>query len=145
MALQVGERAPCSQRKDRERRHVGRLVSRLRWAQALMGSGGRGSVSWQEWDFAEWNRRLLQHAVGSSSAMGDDPVERIPATPEELVLIAGARDTETQTVLDAFLAQVRLQLPVGGKSFCGFCHDYKGWNTEAPGLPPFFGLLWVTF
>jgi hypothetical protein len=99
---------------------------------------------WAGWNYTYWNKELIDRWLYVSD--GDEllsiPIDRIPATPEELSLLVGAQAGEATAVADAFIAQVKLELPPG-RSFCGFC-DYGPWTPVCSYAPHFFGMLWFT-
>jgi len=100
---------------------------------------------WEHWDYAQWNERLVDHYLGNNEPeRANQPVDRIPATPEELAVIAGAAPSEAPAVADTFVRRIIDLLPLGKKSFCGFCLDYESWNPHAPEPPHFFAMLWFT-
>jgi hypothetical protein len=106
------------------------------------GTGGK--LSWRDWTYSDWNRELLRHSLGSAKGRSEDPIERIPATPEELLLVVDDRQATTSDALAAFLSQVKAQVPRGECTFSRFCYDYKGWSVSSAEPPHFFGMLWLT-
>jgi hypothetical protein len=101
-------------------------------------------VSWRSWTYGEWNTRLIAHHFLEKGTLLNEVVERIPASPEELVAIARDPGANAGEVAKAFSDQIVLQLPRNGRSFCGFCHDYGSWTRDVEGAPHFFGMLWFT-
>jgi hypothetical protein len=101
-------------------------------------------VNWRECTYADWNRRLVAHHFVATGSLIDEPVERIPATPEELVVVTEDPTADPSSVVEAFVERIREQVPYGEESFSGYCLDYKGWNPESPDYPHFFGMLWFT-
>jgi hypothetical protein len=99
---------------------------------------------WREWTYADWNRCLLEYHFTTTGSALHDPVERIPATPDELVVVAGDATAHPSAVVSALVARIREQLPYGRESFSGYCLDYQGWSVESSDYPRFFGMLWLT-
>ncbi len=105
---------------------------------------------WRKWSYADWNERLVEYCLGESAA-GAGPVERLAATPEELLLLANASVEDLDQVVQAFVDACTRNVPLG-TSFCGFCGDYKGraprssnpWRTASVEPPHFFAMLWFT-
>ena len=105
---------------------------------------------WRRWSYADWNDRLIDYCLGDGVS-GSGPLERLAATPEELVLVAGAIGDEMAEVAAAFVRTCVANVPLG-TSFCGFCGDYKGrnrrsdnpWTTASDEAPHFFAMLWFT-
>lgn len=101
--------------------------------------------TWEHWTYEDWNERLVEHTFafppGERLAA---PVSRIPATPEELALVAGASTSNADAIAQAFVKCIVTSLPHGKTSFCGFCRDYGAWTPAAPQAPHFFGMLWFT-
>ncbi len=101
--------------------------------------------NWRQWSYNQWNERLVdRYLLVGDAATADHPVDRIPATPEELALIAGADPSEAAAVAQAFVQRIVDQLPMGKKSFCGFCTEYESWSPHCPEPPHFFAMLWLT-
>ena len=98
---------------------------------------------WRNWNYEVWNSRLVEYCLTSARDGRTSPVERIPATPEELAAVAGVSAEDSYAVVDAFVGTVVLQLPQG-RSFCGFCNDRRGWKPSSPEAPHFFAMLWFT-
>jgi hypothetical protein len=101
-------------------------------------------LSWREWTYAEWNRRLLEHVLCGEGSILQEPVERIPATPEELLSVVQDLAAAPEEVQAAFVGAVKQQLPFGEESFSGFCLEFGAWTEKSPNYPRFFGMLWFT-
>ena len=101
-------------------------------------------MSWKEYAYSDWNERLFRHHFIADPPVNDQLVERVIAMPEELSLVVGDPHTPAVTIADAFVAQVRSQLPRGKESFSGYCLDYRGWTTDSAVPPRSFGMLWFT-
>ncbi|WP_242392215.1 hypothetical protein [Anaeromyxobacter oryzisoli] len=101
-------------------------------------------MNWKEWKYADWNLALLRHVFRSTSKWQRDPVERIQATPDELLVLVNDREANAPAVVEAFLANARANVPPRGKTFGSYCYDYKGWSTASREPPHFFGMLWLT-
>jgi hypothetical protein len=116
---------------------------------ASVGAVARGST-WAEWSYSDWNDRLVEYSLRELEA-GSTPVERIAATPDELVLVARASIEEAAAVAKSFVTACVENLP-SGVSLCGFCTDRtgrrmssnRGWTPASSESPPFFGMLWLT-
>jgi len=102
---------------------------------------GDQRFDWRTADYAAWNRRLLDYFLGAERR--GPVVERIPATPEELVAVVSDPSAVAEDATDAFVAAIRSKLPPG-VSFCGFSLNYRGWTPESLAEPPLFGMLWFT-
>lgn len=98
---------------------------------------------WRRWTYDEWNERLVAYCF-SRSAQAGSPVERIPATPEELVHVVSDPVAIPQEVAEVFVACMREQLRPNVLGFCGFCRKYGSWSTQALTPPHFFAMLWLT-
>src|SRR5688572_20747406 len=99
---------------------------------------------WSDWNYNYWNSQLVERwlCVDEQSDLLVVPIDRIPAMPEQLALIVGADAAEANAVADAFITQVKKELPPG-TSFCGYCDDGP-WTPESTNPPHFFGMLWFT-
>lgn len=102
------------------------------------------SSQWRSWAFPDWNVRLVNYCLGTADSQHDGSVERIPATPEELVQIVGDPTAKAEEVADKFADLVKAELPPGRRSFCGYCSKRRGWTPDSLEPPPFFALLWFT-
>ncbi len=71
------------------------------------------------------------------------PIERIPATPEELREVVGDSSAEPEEVVAAFVTSVRRKVP-SGVSFEGFCGNRMAWSPVSENPPRFFAMLWLT-
>jgi hypothetical protein len=71
-------------------------------------------------------------------------VERIPATPEELVEIVEDPDADPEEVVDAFVLAIQRRLYMQGVGFRRFCQNYLSWTPESVDPPKFFAALWLT-
>ena len=101
--------------------------------------------------YADWNEKLVDHVFGRSRDAG--PVLRIPATPEELCVVAG-RDpallssAQIDTVVRGFLECIREELHAEKLSFLRYCLHYREdrgwWSTSNYEQPYFFAMLWLT-
>jgi hypothetical protein len=98
---------------------------------------------WRQWTYNEWNERLLAYCF-SRSAQSGSPVERIPATPEELVQVVSDPTAIPQEVAEVFVSCIREQLRPNVIGFCGFCRRYGTWSSQASTPPHFFAMLWLT-
>lgn len=98
---------------------------------------------WRRWLFQKWNERLVEYCFRSGGASDDGPVERIPATPEELREVVGDPSAQSDEVVGAFVASVKRRIPQG-VSFEGFCNNYGLWSPESEHPPRFFAMLWLT-
>ena len=104
---------------------------------------------WAEWSYEDWNEHLVRYSLlDDGHRLG--PVERLAATPEELVLVAEATLEEAEDVAQSFVRVCVEKLPEG-TSFCGFCRNHSRylpsnntWTSASPGSPPFFAMLWMT-
>ncbi len=99
---------------------------------------------WRRWTYRHWNLRLVEHCLGHTEGRSDEPVERIPATPEELLEVAGDHAANPKEVVEAFVKRVEAQLPKDHVSFSTFCRQYQGWSPRSDWPPPFFAMLWLT-
>lgn len=101
-------------------------------------------VSWKEWTYGDWNLALLRHVFRASAKWQRDPVERILASPDELLTVVKDASADSTEVVEAFVAAARANTPRNGKTFSSFCFDYRGWTPSAEAPPHFFGMLWLT-
>lgn len=99
---------------------------------------------WRHWTYSYWNKELVeQWLFVSDPVLLADPIDRIPAMPEQLASIARAEPAEASAVTKAFIQRILHELPAG-TSFCGFCADYGPWSPDSSDPPHFFGMLWFT-
>lgn len=101
-------------------------------------------MGWKLWNYADWNVALLRHAFGATSKWQREPVERIQATPEELLALVSDPETIADAVVAAFVSCARSNVPRRGKTFGRFCYEYNGWSPASREPPHFFGMLWLT-
>lgn len=99
---------------------------------------------WRRWMYQQWNERLVEYCFRKIDASEAGSVERIPATPEELVEIVGDRDADPDEVVEAFVAAVKRKLSVREVNFGKFCRNYVGWTPRSEAPPRFFAALWLT-
>jgi hypothetical protein len=100
---------------------------------------------WERWTYGQWNERLIKHYFRTDDrGVLDQPVDRLPATPEDLALAAGAPEADADRAADAFIRQIVASLPHGRMSFCRFCLEQGGWSPRWPEPPQFFAMLWFT-
>lgn len=71
-------------------------------------------------------------------------MERIPATPEELVQVVSDPTAIPLEVAEIFVACMREQLRPNVVGFCGFCRMYGSWSSQSSTPPHFFAMLWLT-
>lgn len=98
---------------------------------------------WRSWLYQKWNERLVEYCFQNVEASDDTPVERIPATPEELRKVVGDPSAKPEEVVDAFVASVKRRMPPG-VSFEGVCCNYMAWSPASEHPPRFFAMLWLT-
>jgi hypothetical protein len=101
--------------------------------------------------YTYWNERLVEHVLGRSS--DSSPISRIPATPEELCIVAGKEPaTLTSTEIDAivarFLGDIKAELASPRRSLLRYClyyrQDASWWSPTSYQEPYFFAMLWLT-
>jgi hypothetical protein len=109
----------------------------------LQQARGTVDAEWRTWDYERWNERLVAYCFRSDGSSLGKPVERIPATPEELLGVVGDRSAAPEDVAGTFVDSVLSQIPPG-ISFEGFCGDYRGWTPFHDWPPRFFAALWFT-
>lgn len=100
-------------------------------------------TGWRGWLYQKWNERLVEYCFRSVEGSDDEPVERIPATPEELREVVGDPAAKPEEVVEAFVASVKRKIPAG-VSFEGFCRNYLAWSPASENPPRFFAMLWLT-
>lgn len=100
-------------------------------------------TGWRGWLYQKWNERLVEYCFQHHEGLDDKPVERVPATPEELVEAVGDPSAKPEEVVEAFVTSVGSRIPLG-VSFEGFCSDYRGWSPNSDEPPHFFAALWLT-
>ncbi|WP_426746278.1 hypothetical protein VZQ01_40155 [Myxococcus faecalis] len=100
----------------------------------------------ENWSYPDWNDRLINHHfVAPSTREAGAPVGRIPATPEELWLVAGKPALDPSKVANAFVQCVTGELPIGQIRFCTYCLTReREWAPDSPSRPHFFAMLWFT-
>lgn len=109
----------------------------------MQQTGKTADDGWRGWDYERWNERLVAYCFRSDDSSHGQPVERIPATPEELVEVVGDPAADLEAVAEAFVASVLARIPPG-TSFERFCGDYGGWSPASDEPPHFFAALWLT-
>ncbi len=101
--------------------------------------------------YGDWNEKLVEHVFGRSA--DTSPVSRIPATPEELCVVAGENPaTMSQLEVDAitadFLKCAKAELATPRRSLLRYCLHYREdsswWGPTSYQQPYFFGMLWLT-
>lgn len=101
--------------------------------------------------YGHWNERLVAHIFGRSS--DSSPISRIPATPEELCVVAGKDPAKlTSGEIDAlvarFLADIKTELASPRRSLLRYCLHYREdaswWSPTSYQEPYFFAMLWLT-
>ena len=105
---------------------------------------------WRDWSYEHWNQELIDYCL-HANGQELDPVERLAATPEELVLVTGGAEDEVDAIARAFADACLFNIP-SGRSFYGFCGSELGrkrasavpWKPESPEPPYFFAMLWFT-
>ncbi len=100
-------------------------------------------TEWRRWLYQRWNERLIEYCFQSGETSEDKPVERIPATPEELREVVDDPSARPEEVVAAFVASVKRKIPTG-VSFEGFCNNYMAWSPASEYPPRFFAMLWLT-
>lgn len=98
---------------------------------------------WRRWLYQKWNERLVEYCFHSTERYDDGPVERIPATPEELREVVGDPSAQPEEIVAEFVASVKRRIPEG-VSFEGFCINYLSWSPVSKHPPRFFAMLWLT-
>ena len=64
-------------------------------------------MDWLRWIYREWNQKLAEYVLAVRAPEDlDVPVERITATPEELVMVAGVDLGSANDVVEGFLSRV---------------------------------------
>ncbi len=109
-----------------------------------------GAADWRSWSYEKWNDRLIDYCLRYESP-DPPPVERLAATPEELVVLVKTTHDEVDCVTRAFVDACLTRIP-SGRSFYGFCGSDLGrrrasevpWTPEAEEAPYFFAMLWFT-
>lgn len=88
---------------------------------------------WRRWLYQKWNERLVEYCFLDAGESEYTPIERIPATPEELREVVGDPSAEPEEVVAAFVSSAKRRMPQG-VSFEGFCGNYMAWSSasEAP-------------
>ncbi len=100
-------------------------------------------TDWRRWLYQKWNERLIEYCFRSEDESDGRPVERIPATPEELREVVRDPSAGPEEVVAAFVANVKRRIP-SGVSFEGFCTNYMAWSPASEQPPRFFAMLWLT-
>lgn len=98
---------------------------------------------WRYWTYDEWNERLVAYCFARATRPGS-AVERIPATPEELVQVILDPSADPREISEAFVSCIKEKLRPHAVSFCGFCRQYGNWSPRASEPPHFFAMLWFT-
>lgn len=99
---------------------------------------------WRSWTYDDWNRRLLEHCFYVRPGRDGQPIERIPATPEELRQVTGDHETDSYELAEAFADRMVAELPYREKNLCSFSTPREGWTPESSDPPHFFAMLWLT-
>ncbi len=99
---------------------------------------------WREWVYRQWNERLVEYCFCKADASEVGPVERIPATPEELVEIVEDPAADPDEVVEAFVAAIKRKLAIQEVGFGSFCRNYVSWTPRSKAPPKFFAALWLT-
>ncbi|MDF3069425.1 MAG: hypothetical protein K0R38_5026, partial [Polyangiaceae bacterium] len=93
----------------------------------------------------------MAHVLGRRT--DSSPVSRIPATPEELCLVAGLNPSavttsETEATVEDFLASIKAELAIPKRSLLRYCLYYREdpswWGPGSDEEPYFFAMLWLT-
>lgn len=100
-------------------------------------------TDWRRWLYQTWNERLIEYCFRGEDESDGRPVERIPATPEELREVVRDPTAEPEEVVAAFVVSVKRRIP-SGVSFEGFCTNYMAWSPASEQPPRFFAMLWLT-
>lgn len=98
---------------------------------------------WRRWLYQKWNERLIEYCFLDTEGLEGTPIERIPATPEELREVVKDSSAEPEEVVAAFVASVKRKVP-SGVSFEGFCSNRMTWSPVSENPPRFFAMLWLT-
>lgn len=106
-----------------------------------MDAATRVAFDWHAAGYADWNALLVGYFLDASRR--GSRVERIPATPEELLRAVADPTANGDQVVSAFVQAVRTELP-SGKSFCRYCFQRSTWAPDSDEPPHFFGMLWFT-
>ena len=99
---------------------------------------------WRRWLYNTWNERLVDYCFRNGEDSENGSVERIPATPEELVEIVGDPNADPDEVVRVFVASVKRKLFLHSASFKTFCQSYGAWTPASKRPPSFFAALWLT-
>jgi hypothetical protein len=101
--------------------------------------------------YGVWNEKLIAHVF--SRAENDGPVFRIPATPEELCIVAGRKpatmsSAEIDAVVADFVTCIKAELAAPKRGLLRYCLHYKEdptwWGPNSFDQPYFFAMLWLT-
>ena len=96
---------------------------------------------WRRWFYATWNERLVAYCFRDIEDSEEQFVERIPATPDELVEIVGDPDADPDEVVETFVGSVTRKLSIQEVSFKKFCQSYSDWTPESTAPPKSFFLV----
>jgi len=97
-----------------------------------------------KYQYDGWNKQLLQYCFfAEDEALRRTPVDRIPASPEDLCRAIGLSPDEANIVAEVYVRRMSEALP-RGESFGAFCFGSGGWTPDQPGRPRFFAMLWMT-
>lgn len=102
------------------------------------------AVDWHTWLYDTWNERLIDYCFRNIEGSEYEFVERIPATPEELVEIVGDPGADPDEVVGAFVTTIKRKLSIHNVSFKRFFLDYYSWTPKSKAPPRFFAALWLT-
>ena len=103
--------------------------------------------SWQDWDYDEWNQRLLDYYFRPTATSPiHEPVERLHVSLSELVVIAEADEKQIDEIGKQFIDLVKRRLGKRGLlTFCKRTKSGEAWDLTSEQQPPhFFSLLWLT-
>lgn len=120
------------------------------WSERPSRNRRQTTSDWRTWSYEQWNRRLIDYCLGVRGREPDS-IERLAATPEELVLVANGANDEVDQIAREFAAACLANIP-RGRSFCGFCGSNLArkresavpWSPKSPHPPYFFAMLWFT-
>lgn len=103
---------------------------------------------WSSATYSAWNEWLVEHTF--SRHQTSEPVAYIPASPEELCEIVGARREQASDVLGALTKSIIAEIDGESSSFANYCTKYRRpecgnyWSVQDYQEPYFFACLWLT-